>query len=70
MEWRKRQSFLAVLLYVVTTAYLAFLVFNGHVNSETWNALYWIILIFAAIQVAFRSFRMKLIAGFCCTIKW
>lgn len=57
LEWRRRQSFLAVLLYVITTVYLAYLVFNGSVDSITWNALYWIILIFAAIQAAFRSFK-------------
>ncbi len=57
LEWRRRQSFLAVLLYVVTTTYMSYLVFNGIISAETWNALYWIILIFAAIQAAFRSFQ-------------
>lgn len=57
LEWRRRQSFLAVLLYVATTTYLSFLVFQGTVDPETWNALYWIIMIFAAIQAAFRSFQ-------------
>ena len=57
LEWRRRQSFLAVLLYVLTTTYLSYLVFNGVISPETWNALYWIILIFAAIQAAFRSFQ-------------
>ncbi len=57
LEWRKRQSFLAILLYVLTTTYLSYLVFNGTVSPETWNALFWIILIFAAVQAAFRSFQ-------------
>lgn len=57
LEWRKRQSFLAILLYLLTSTYLAYLVFSGRVEMETWNALYWIILIFAAIQAAFRSFQ-------------
>ncbi len=57
LEWRKRQSFLSVLLYVLTCTYLAFLVNNQKITPETWNALYWIILIFAAIQAAFRSFQ-------------
>ncbi|MAN01609.1 MAG: ABC transporter permease [Owenweeksia sp.] len=57
LEWRQRQSILAVLLYVLTTTYLSYLVFNGIISSETWNALYWIILIFAAVQAAFRSFQ-------------
>lgn len=57
LEWRQRQSFLAIFLYLITSVYLAYLVFNGAVDIETWNALYWIILIFAAIQAAFRSFQ-------------
>ena len=57
LEWRQRQSFLAIFLYLITSVYLAYLVFNGAVDLETWNALYWIILIFAAIQAAFRSFQ-------------
>ena len=57
LEWRRKQSFLAIFLYLLTTVYLAYLVFNGQVDRETWNALYWIILIFAAIQAAFRSFQ-------------
>lgn len=57
LEWRKRQSILAVLLYVLTTTYLSYLVFKGNVDSETWSALFWIILIFAAVQAAFRSFQ-------------
>lgn len=56
LEWRKKQSFLAILLYVLTTTYLSYLVFNGIISPESWNALYWIILIFAAVQAAFRSF--------------
>jgi len=57
LEVRKKQSFLAILLYVLTTTYLSYLVFDGTVDQQTWNSLYWIILIFAAIQSAFRSFQ-------------
>jgi heme exporter protein B len=57
LEWRKRQSVLSVLLYVLTTTYLGYLVFNNTITPETWNALFWIVLVFAAIQAAFRSFQ-------------
>lgn len=57
LEWRKRQSVLAVLLYVLTTTYLSYLVFNNTITTETWNALFWIVMVFAAIQAAFRSFQ-------------
>lgn len=45
------------MLYVLCTSYLSFLVFKGEVNVQSWNALFWIILIFAAVQAAFRSFQ-------------
>ncbi len=57
LEWRRRQSFLAVLLYVITTTYLSYLVFNETISTQSWNALFWIILIFASLQAAFRSFQ-------------
>lgn len=57
LEWRKKQSFLGVVLYVLTTVYLAYLVFSGVITPEVWNALFWVILIFASIQAAFRSFQ-------------
>jgi heme exporter protein B len=59
LEWRKKQSYLAILLYVLSTTYLSFLVFNGSVTIETWNALFWVILLFAAVQSAFRSFEQE-----------
>ncbi len=57
LEWRKKQSFIALFLYTLTTTYLSFLVFNGDVSKETWNAVFWIVMLFAAVQAAFRSFE-------------
>lgn len=57
LEWRKKQSYLALSLYVLTTTYLSFLVFNGTLEKETWNAVFWIVMLFAAVQAAFRSFE-------------
>lgn len=57
LEWRKKQSFLSVLIYVLTTSYLCFLVYNETINPEAWNTLFWVVFLFAAIQAAFRSFQ-------------
>jgi heme exporter protein B len=57
LEWRKKQSYVALFLYTLTTTYLSFLVFNGTIEKETWNAVFWIVLLFAAVQAAFRSFE-------------
>jgi len=59
LEWQQRQSYFAVLLYVLTTVYLTYLVFNGIMSPETWNSFFWIIFIFAAVQAAYRSFYFE-----------
>jgi len=56
LDFRKKFSFFSVLLYVVTTVYVAYLAFKNIDQARVWNALYWIILIFAAIQMSIRSF--------------
>lgn len=56
LDFRKKFSFFSVLLYVVTTVYVAYLAFKSIDQARVWNALYWIILIFAAIQMSIRSF--------------
>ena len=59
LEWQQRQSYFAVILYVLTTVYLTYLVFNGVMSPETWNSFFWIIFIFAAVQAAYRSFYFE-----------
>lgn len=56
LEWQQRQSYFAILIYVLSTVYLTFLVFNGIMTPETWNSFFWVIFIFAAVQAAYRSF--------------
>lgn len=56
LEWQQRQSYFSILIYVLSTVYLTFLVFNGQMDVETWNSFFWIIFIFAAVQAAYRSF--------------
>jgi len=57
LEWQQRQSYFSILIYVLSTVYLTFLVFNGTMSVETWNSFFWVIFIFAAVQAAYRSFH-------------
>jgi heme exporter protein B len=57
LEWQQRQSYFSILIYVLSTVYLTFLVFNGAMSLETWNSFFWVIFIFAAVQAAYRSFH-------------
>jgi len=59
MEWQLQSSYLAVLVYILSTAYLTFLVYNGIITPQTWNTFYWVIFLFAAIQAAYRSLEKE-----------
>ncbi len=54
-EWRQRNALGGVLLYVVSTVFVAYLTFK-RVEPLTWIALYWIILLFASVNAVAKSF--------------
>jgi heme exporter protein B len=59
MEWRQRYAFNGILLYVGSTvflAYLSFQTYNQELSPATWNALFWIILLFASVNAVAKSF--------------
>lgn len=54
-EWRQRNALGGVLLYVISTVFVAYLTFK-RVDPLTWIALYWIILLFASVNAVAKSF--------------
>ncbi len=56
LEFRQRYSFFSILLYVVATVYISYLIFISINDARTWNALFWVILVFASINTAGQSF--------------
>jgi heme exporter protein B len=56
LEWSERRSYFSILIYVLSTVYLANLVFRESLSVESWNAFFWVIFLFAAVQAAYRSF--------------
>lgn len=53
----RQKSFLAgILLYVAATIYICYLSFRSVMHPPTWNALLWIILVFAGINAVSKSF--------------
>jgi len=55
LEWRSRHLLNGMLLYVVSTVFVCYQAFQS-VDTPVWNALFWIILLFAAINATGRSF--------------
>ena len=58
LEWRNRYAFNGIVVYSLLTIFTAFIAFN-QVNPETWNALFWIILLFASIITISKSFMQE-----------
>ncbi len=59
LDLRQRAAWGGMLLYVVSAVYVCFLAVKGGLGTATWNALYWIILLFAAFNALARSFQRE-----------
>lgn len=55
-EWKQKFSFSGILLYVVSTVFVSYLCFKVIDNILVWNALFWIIMLFAATNAVAKSF--------------
>ncbi len=62
MEWRQRYALNGMLLYVVSTVVICYMSFNlrqNQLNKATWNALFWIILLFTSVSAIAKSFMQE-----------
>lgn len=58
-EWRQRYALNGMLLYIISTifvCYLSFNIKNTDLQTVTWNALFWIIILFTSINSIAKSF--------------
>ena len=60
LNWRERYAIYSLLLYVICTSYVAYLSFEGIINERSWIALFWIIVLFAAMNASLQSFKREL----------
>jgi heme exporter protein B len=66
LEWRSKYAFNGVLLYIVSTVFVCYIAFNlsaGFAQSQgypvVWNVLFWIIMLFAAVNAMAKSFMQE-----------
>ncbi|MGK7395701.1 MAG: heme exporter protein CcmB [Candidatus Cyclobacteriaceae bacterium M3_2C_046] len=62
LEWRQKFAFNSILLYLGSTIFIAYLSFNvkaGSIMPEVWNALFWIIILFTAVNAIAKSFMLE-----------
>lgn len=57
LELRKPYVLNGILLHTVSTVFISYLAFGGMLDKSMWNALYWIILVFSAVNAVSRSFQ-------------
>lgn len=60
LNWRERYALYSMLLYVLSTSYVAYLSFEGVIPENSWVALFWIIVLFAAMNASLQSFKREL----------
>lgn len=59
LEWRHKYAINGILLYTLSTIFICYMSFNvldAGLNSFTWNALFWIIMLFSATSAIAKSF--------------
>lgn len=62
LEWRNKYAFNGMILYLVSTVFICFLSFRvktDSLNPIVWNTLFWIILLFTAINAIAKSFSQE-----------
>ena len=56
MELRQKYAINSIVLYVFSTVFITYLSFQGDIDSHSWNVMFWIILLFASVNAASKSF--------------
>lgn len=58
-EIRNRYMFNSILLYVVSTVFVCYLSFKQVLSAPVWNALFWVIMLFASVNAVGKSFMQE-----------
>ena len=56
LEWKQRYAFFGMVLYCAATIFISYLAFHQTIDTVTWNALFWIIMLFASVNALAKSF--------------
>lgn len=59
LEWKTKYSFNGLLLYVISTVFVCYLSFKRIIDPPAWNALFWIIMLFASVNAVAKSFMTE-----------
>ncbi len=56
IDFRQKYPIVGIALYIFATIYISYLSFGNLINPSTWNALLWIVLLFASVTGIAKGF--------------
>jgi len=56
LELKQKYVINGILLYLLSTVFVTYLAFDRVIDSATWNSLFWVILLFVAVNGISKSF--------------
>lgn len=62
MEWRQKYAIHGLILYLASTIFVCYLSFKAKqqaINPITWNTLFWLIIVFIAVNAIGKSFTQE-----------
>lgn len=62
MEWRQKYAMHGLILYLASTIFVCYLSFKAKqqaINPITWNTLFWLIILFIAVNAIGKSFTQE-----------
>jgi len=59
LEFRQKSTLAGILVYIVSTVFVSALSFKKIIQAPVWNALFWIIFMFIAVNVSSKSFLQE-----------
>lgn len=59
IELKNKQALGSLVVYSVSSIYISYLAFRQNIDPITWNALFWIIMLFAATNAVAKSFLQE-----------
>ncbi|MBI3519849.1 MAG: heme exporter protein CcmB [Bacteroidetes bacterium] len=59
LEFRQKSTLAGILVYIVATVFISALCFKKIIHPTVWNALFWTIFMFIAVNVSGKSFMQE-----------
>jgi heme exporter protein B len=59
LEWRNRSALSGMMVYILSGVYISYLSFKKIIDVSAWNALFWLLILFMAVNAVAKSFMAE-----------